>query len=118
MTFTTLRGRAAFARVLGRGQARRSNGMVLHWAANQLEFNRYAVAAKASAGKSVSRNRIRRWGRELLRRWHRGITPGHDLVVIARTREAATGYEHFAHHLWRALNSAELISKDSSESCV
>lgn len=118
VTFTTLRGRAAFARVLGNGQARRSNGVVLHWAANQLEINRYAVAAKTSAGKSVVRNRLRRWGRELLRRWNGGIAPGHDLVLIARTPEAASGFAHFAHHLWRVLANAELITEETNESCA
>jgi len=118
LTFTTLRGKEAFARVLGEGQARRSNGMVLHWSANDLPTNRYAVAAKTTAGKSVVRNRLRRWGRELLRRWQDCIAPGHDLVVIARTQEAATGYEHFAHHLWRVLGKAELLSEENSEPCV
>jgi len=118
VTFTTLRGREAFARVLGKGQARRSNGMVVHWTANNLTSNRYAVAAKTTAGKSVVRNRLRRWARELLKRWQALIAPGFDVVVIARTREAATGYQHFAHHLWRALGKAELISEDNPEPCV
>ena len=92
--------------------------MVLHWAANGLSENRYAVAAKTTAGKSVVRNRIRRWARELFRRWNPEIAAGHDLVVIAQTREAAESYRHFAHHLWRALDKAKLISEECSKSCV
>lgn len=118
MAFNTLRGREDFSHVLGRGQARRSNGVVLHWAANGLNENRYAVAAKTTTGKSVVRNRIRRWGRELFRRWNGEIALGHDLVVIAQTREAAECYQHFARHLWRALDKAKLVDARSVEPCA
>ena len=108
MALTSQRGRSNFRRVLGRGHARRSNGLVLHWATNGLEENRYATAAKTSTGKAVVRNRIRRGGRVLLRQWDAGILAGHDLVVIAHGREAAASFRNFESHLARVLQKAEL----------
>ena len=108
MSLTSLRGRNNFRRVLGRGQARRSDGLVLHWAPNGLEENRYATAAKTSTGCAVVRNRIRRWGRVLLRQWDSEIHAGHDLVVIAHGREAAASFQNFEFHLDRVLQKAEL----------
>jgi ribonuclease P protein component len=106
---STLRGRSNIRRVLGSGQARRSDGIVLHWAASGQTESRYAVAAKTSVGGAVVRNRVRRWARELLRRWGAAITPGHDLVVIAHNREAALSFAMFAYHLRRVLVRAELM---------
>ncbi len=82
---------------------------MLHWAASGLSESRFAVAAKTRVGGAVVRNRVRRWARELLRRWRASIAPGHDLVVIARDREAALSFAMFAYHLRRVLQRAELM---------
>lgn len=82
---------------------------MLHWAASGLTESRYAVAAKTQVGCAVVRNRVRRWARELLRRWGAAIAPGHDLVVIAQDREAALSFAMFAYHLRRVLERAELM---------
>lgn len=108
MAYTPLRGRSNFKHVFSRGQARRSNGLVLHWAPNGLSENRYAVAAKVAAGRAVTRNRLRRWGRELLRRWDPRLSVGHDLVIIARNREASESFQDFEYHLGQVLRKAEL----------
>ena len=96
---------------MAHGQARRSDGVVLHWAPNGLAGNRYCFAAKTKAGGAVVRNRIRRWARELFRRWHDILAPGYDIVVIARSREAAAGFAEFARHLANTLGRAELAEE-------
>jgi ribonuclease P protein component len=105
-----LRRRSSFNRVYQSGLARRSNGLVVHWASNGLEHNRYAVAAKTQAGIAVERNRIRRWGRELFRQYDENLRPGHDIVVLARTREAALGFGLFRDHFHRVLEKTGLLS--------
>ena len=109
MTFTALRTRSCFRRVVGQGQARRRDGIVLHWLNNNLEANRYGIAAKLAVGKAVVRNRVRRWGRELLRRWNPALRPGYDLVLSARQPEAADDYHEFCSNLASLLARAELI---------
>jgi ribonuclease P protein component len=96
---------------MAHGQAHRSDGVVLHWAPNGLAGNRYCIAAKTKAGGAVVRNRIRRWARELLRRWHPRLDPGYDIVVIARNREAAAGFAEFAGHLAHTLGRAGLAAE-------
>ncbi|MBN2082163.1 ribonuclease P protein component [bacterium] len=92
------------------GQAHGSDGVVLHWAANGSDACRYAVAAKTSTGNAVVRNRVRRWGRELLRQWQQALLPGYDLILIARGRDAARCYADFAYHLRRVLDKAQLLA--------
>lgn len=105
---TALRGRANFKRVFAHGGARRSDGVVLHWVANGTAHNRYGVAAKVHVGHAVVRNRVRRWARELLRRWDASLAAGYDVVVVANQPEAAASFESFAWHLARVLGKAEL----------
>jgi len=98
--------------VFADGKAHGSDGVVLHWAANGSDANRYAVAAKTTTGNAVVRNRIRRWARELLRQWQQSIRPGHDMVLIARGRDAARSFDDFAYHLRRVLAKAQLLAEN------
>jgi len=105
----TLRGAAEFKRVFAKGQARRSNGLVLHWAANSMEHNRYGLVAKSTLGTAVARNRVRRWMRELLRSWAPAIEPGYDIVLVARDRDVTAAFAQFSLHLATVLHKAELM---------
>ena len=108
MGLSALRGAAAFRRVLARGTSRRSNGIAVHQTPNGLSENRYGIAAKLSAGRAVRRNRIRRWTRELLRRWEGNLAEGYDVVIISSAGEAVADFHSFAAHLGTALSKAGL----------
>jgi ribonuclease P protein component len=106
-----LRGQDSFKRVATRGRRVSSDGLALTWLYSGNEASRYGIAARVAVGKAVVRNRVRRWARELLRRWDAQLAPGYDVVITARSNEAAVNFQHFAHHLARMLHKAELAEE-------
>jgi ribonuclease P protein component len=53
-------------------------------APNDLPHNRYGFITTRKLGNAVARNRAKRRLREAARFWHPRLTPGHDVVFIAR----------------------------------
>lgn len=58
--------------------------MILAAHPNQLPFNRYGLVVSRRVGSAVVRNRIRRLLRESVRGLHPRLTPGRDIIIIAR----------------------------------
>jgi ribonuclease P protein component len=98
-----LKGRPNFRRVITRGSMRRSDGLAVYACPGEQDAGAFGIVVTTRVGTAVRRNRVRRWARELLRRWQGHLTAGHDLVVLANRPEAGEGYSHFAEHFARAL---------------
>lgn len=60
---------------------------------------RLGITASRRVGKATVRNRIRRRVRELYRRWHSSLAPGHDIVVNARVAARDATFEQLARDL-------------------
>ena len=103
MRLESLRHRADFRRVSSHGRFARVGGIKVQWLRNNLDHNRYGIAATTAVGGAVIRNRMRRWARELLRTWDAQLTQGIDVVVLAFHREAVTDFRHFTESLSAAL---------------
>jgi len=58
--------------------------MVLSYARNELMHNRYGFIVSKQLGKAVTRNRIRRMLREVVRALDPQLQSGFDIVLIAR----------------------------------
>lgn len=58
--------------------------MTLNSARNSLPFNRYGFIVSKRVGAAVVRNRARRLLREAVRALDGELTPGFDIVLIAR----------------------------------
>ncbi|HSR34044.1 MAG TPA: ribonuclease P protein component [Anaerolineae bacterium] len=88
-----LRANADFQRLRREGQTQVHPLLVLSVLPNDLEHSRFGFAVGRRIGKAVTRNRIKRWMRELVRvrlQKHE-IAAGWDVVFIARRsiREAS-----------------------------
>ena len=71
-------------RVRSRGRSWTSRLLVLAFLPNDLAHNRYGFAVGKRVGGSVERNRAKRLMREAIRLRHPELTPGHDVLLIAR----------------------------------
>ncbi|MCC7477696.1 ribonuclease P protein component [bacterium] len=111
MALVSLRGRWEFKRVLGGGQSRRSGVLKTLWQPNDLGSNRYGIAVTTACGKAVVRNRIRRWARELLRRWESQLDAGYDIVILVNRSDAGESFQSFAADLAGALRAARLTGE-------
>ncbi|MDQ3023984.1 MAG: ribonuclease P protein component [bacterium] len=112
MALNTLRGRYSFKRVMAHGRFTRSNGVRVHYTHNGTDANRYGISATTAVGGAVVRNRVRRWSRELLRKWDCSIAPGHDVVVFVNNKDAQEDFRTFAIHLAHSLRKAQLAESD------
>ncbi len=108
MRLPTLRRRSDFDQAFEHGDSARSDGLRLFARDNGLEHNRYGFIITTRVGNAVTRNRVRRWCRELFRDWAARFKPGHDLVLLVHRQQAAESFDDFRSHLRRACHSLRL----------
>lgn len=109
-----LRKALDFQRVRQQGRSVGTSLLTLGWVANDLALCRCGYIVGKRVGKSaVARNRVKRRLREILRLQIKAgrVSPGYDLVLIARAGAAQATYQQLAAdvthllrraHLWRA----------------
>jgi ribonuclease P protein component len=82
---------------------------------NELERNRYGFAAGKRLGGAVERNRAKRLLREAVRALHPRLTPGHDIVFIARnTLTPETSLSAVSAQVQQVLQRAGLLTSDAT----
>lgn len=79
-----LRRKEDFQRLRQQGQAFRHQWMVMSLAPNEIGHNRYGFVVTKQLGNAVTRNRVRRRLREIVRVLHPHLKPGFDIAFIAR----------------------------------
>jgi ribonuclease P protein component len=75
---------------------------------------RVGVAASQTVGKAVQRNRAKRMLREAIRPLLAALSPGWELVLIARPGVLSASLEDTRHALSGLLQRAGLISKNDA----
>jgi ribonuclease P protein component len=78
---------------------------------NELEQIRIAVAASRHVGKAVKRNRAKRLIRAALQPLITSITPGWDILLIARQPMTQATIQETEQALYKLLIRAQLITK-------
>mgnify|MGYP001321514728 CR=1 FL=1 len=81
--FILKRGRE-IKEVFNKGRSVANPCFVLYLLPNGKNYNKVAFCVGKAAGKAVVRNHIRRRTREAFRQVEAGISPGYNLVIIAR----------------------------------
>ena len=82
----TLKKNHEFRRMYRKGASAVGPYMVLYSRRNGLDHNRLGITVSVKLGKAVVRNRARRRLRETVRLEEGNLTPGWDIVVVARGR--------------------------------
>jgi ribonuclease P protein component len=83
--------------------------LVLKAKLNQLEFSRYGISVSKRVGKAVVRNRVKRVLREILRLTP--MTPGWDIILIARSPSAGGDYQELYKSVIKLLSRAHVMAK-------
>jgi ribonuclease P protein component len=89
-------------------EGRRKGGayLVLHSLPNGTQAPRFGQTASRKVGKAVERHRLKRWAREIFRRWpDRHRLPPADLIAHFKTGAAAAKFVDFRRELERLLSS-------------
>jgi ribonuclease P protein component len=89
------------------GSTRTDRFLVLKFMPNRLEFSRYGISVSKRVGKAVVRNRVKRVLREILRLTR--LEPGWDIILIARSPAAGSGYEQLEKAAINLLTRARIL---------
>ena len=83
-----------FRRLYRKGRSLANSFLVLYCRENGSAENRLGLTVSAKLGCAVRRNKVRRRLREIYRLNEEKFLPGHDLVIVVRSRGIAADYRH------------------------
>jgi ribonuclease P protein component len=98
-----------FTSVYNEGITQVDRILVLKAKSNQLEFSRYGISVSKHIGKAVVRNRVKRVLREILRLTP--MSPGWDIILIARSPSAGGDYQEINKSVLKLLSRAHIMAK-------
>ncbi len=101
---------AQYALVYKQGSSWVSSLMVMKALPNGLSLSRYGLSVSKRVGKAVTRNRVKRLLREILRLTP--LEPGWDIIFIARPLAATTKYAELKKSVENLLSRAQLLAEN------
>ncbi len=100
--------------VYSKGSSRASNLLVMRALPSGLTLSRYGFSVSKRVGKAVTRNRVKRLLREILRVMP--LKSGWDIVFIARPAAATADYASLKRSVEGLLSRARLLETDEEHS--
>jgi ribonuclease P protein component len=93
--------------VYAKGRSWAAREIVIRVLPNGLDITRYGLTVSRRVGKAVIRNRVKRRLREILRKMD--LSPGWDIVVVARNTAASAGFTTLGKSVESLLTKAGLF---------
>lgn len=100
-----------FQKLYHRGKKCVSALFAVYYRQNGTPEIRIGITAGKKLGCAVKRNRVRRQIREVIRLSAHELTPGFDIVIVARTRAIGKAWQDQREDLLGLLRSGGLISR-------
>jgi len=110
-----LRRKEDYEHLRKHGRVWRHPWFTLSTAPNRLDHNRYGFVTSKRLGKAVTRTRVRRQLREVIRQLHPYLKPGHDIILIAREPIIGQKYQPIVEAVTTSLQQAELWASSPGE---
>ena len=111
----SLKENRVFRRLYAKGRSAVSPTMVLYCRKNGRRENRLGLTTGTKLGHAVVRNRVRRRLREIYRLQEHRLTPGYDIVVVARDRAVYSRYAELERDFLRLAKKLPLLSPQGSD---
>jgi len=108
--------RDQYALVYNKGSSWMSNLVVMKALPNRLSLSRYGLSVSKRVGKAVTRNRVKRLLREVLRLTP--LEPGWDIIFIARSGAASANYAELEKSVVSLLSRARLLRGEHEGVCL
>jgi len=105
-----------YALVYDKGSSWVSSLLVMKALPNGLTLSRYGFSVSQRVGKAVTRNRVKRLLREILRLT--SLLPGWDIIFIARPQAAGASYGELRKEVEGLLFRAQLLSEEYEKVCL
>ena len=100
----SLTKRRDFDFVFKKGASLASKSLVIYARPNELNFSRLGLSVSRKIGKAVTRNRIKRLLREVMRKMSGDIPLHCDFVFVARKLSADSGLDDFMMDIKRSFS--------------
>ncbi|MBN1641821.1 MAG: ribonuclease P protein component [Anaerolineae bacterium] len=110
-----MRSSARIAQVRRQGRSWHNSWVALNAHPGECVQSRFAFSVSRRLGNAVTRNRVRRRLRQVVRQYLPCIAPGWDVLILARTRASSAKYDDLARALADVLHQSRLwVCADSA----
>ena len=111
----SLKENRVFRRLSARGRSAFPPSMVLYARKNGRRENRLGLPPEPTLGHAVVWTRVRRGRREIYRLQEHRLSPGYDIVVVARVRAVYSRYAELERDFLRLAKKLQLLSPQGSD---
>ncbi|HAJ33130.1 MAG TPA: ribonuclease P protein component [Candidatus Atribacteria bacterium] len=88
-----------FRKIFSEGRRTEGKNLIIFILKNDYNFNRPGIIIKKETGKAVVRNKIKRRLREAFRLINKKLSPGYDIIVLAKNNIKESDYFEICHDL-------------------
>ena len=105
-----------FKKVFSEGRRIEGKNLIIFILKNNYNFNRPGIIVKKETGKAVFRNKIKRWLKEALRLINKKLSPGYDIIMLAKKNIRESDYFELCQDLESILYKGKIfLQKKSSK---